>query len=88
MKKVPGLSGADYFKTNFSDDLHASEAGRQFIGMVIFSTLYNQSPVGLPIVKINDNAPKLTPEQTKVYQQIAWDTVQSFKKTAARAWES
>jgi hypothetical protein len=31
--KVPGLT--DFFATNFSDDLHLSEAGRQFIGMVI-----------------------------------------------------
>jgi hypothetical protein len=76
--KVPGLK--DFFATNFSDDLHLSEAGRQFIGMVIFSTLYNQSPVGLPIVKIGDIGPALTPEQNKVYQQVAWDTVQSFRK--------
>jgi hypothetical protein len=76
--KVPGLT--DFFATNFSDDLHLSEAGRQFIGMVIFSQLYNQSPVGLPIVKIGDKAPELTPEQNKVYQQVTWDTVQSFRK--------
>jgi hypothetical protein len=75
---VPGLT--DFFAANFSDDLHLSEAGRQFIGMVIFSHLYNQSPVGLPIVKIGDKAPELTPEQNKVYQQVAWDTVQRFKK--------
>jgi hypothetical protein len=42
-KKVPGLT--NFFEANFSDDLHLTEAGRQFIGMVIFSTLYNQSPV-------------------------------------------
>jgi hypothetical protein len=76
--KVPGLT--NFFATNFGDDLHLSEAGRQFIGMVIFSHLYNRSPVGLPIVKIGDQAPELTPEQNRVYQQIAWDTVQSFKK--------
>jgi hypothetical protein len=77
--KVPGLT--DFFATNFSDDLHLSEAGRQFIGMVIFSTLYNQSPVGLPIVKIEGTkAPEITPEQNRVYQQIAWDTAQSFRK--------
>jgi hypothetical protein len=76
--KVPGLK--DFFASNFSDDLHLSEAGRQFIGMVIFSNLYNQSPVGLPIVKIGDNGPAVTPEQNKVYQQVAWDTVQSFRR--------
>jgi hypothetical protein len=76
--KIPGLK--DFFSTNFSDDLHLSESGRQFIGMVIFATLYNRSPVGLPIVKIDDPGPALTPEQNKVYQQVAWDTVQSFRK--------
>ena len=76
--KIPGLT--NFFSTNFSDDLHLTEAGRQFIGMVIFSSLYNRSPVGLPIVKINDNAPAITPAQNKAYQQIAWDTVQRFRR--------
>ncbi len=77
-KKVPG--NPNFFLFNYNDDLHLTEAGRQFIGMVIYSTLYDKSPVGLPIVKIGDNAPKLTDAQNKIYQQVAWDTVQSFKK--------
>jgi hypothetical protein len=61
--------------------LHLTESGRQFISMVIFSSLYDRSPVGLPVVKIEGSkAPEITPEQNKVYQQIAWDTVQSFRK--------
>lgn len=77
-KKVLGLT--DFFATNYADDLHLTENGRQFIGMVIFATLYDKSPVGLPVVKINDNGPTLTPAQNKVYQQVAWDTVQGFRK--------
>ena len=77
-EKVPGLT--DFFATNFSDDLHLTENGRQFIGMVIFATLYDQSPVGLPVVKINDIGPTLTSDQNKVYQEVAWETVQSFRK--------
>ena len=77
--KVPGIS--NFYAATYSDDLHLTEAGRQFVGMVIFSALYDQSPVGLPLVKIEGSkAPELTPEQNKIYQQIAWDTVQSFRK--------
>jgi hypothetical protein len=77
--KVPGIK--NFFSATFSDDLHLTEAGRQFVGMVIFSSLYNQSPVGLPIVQIpGSKAPEITPEQNRIYQQIAWDTVQSFRK--------
>ncbi len=77
-KKVPGLT--DFFATNFSDDLHLTENGRQFIGMVIFAALYDQTPVSLPVVEINENGPTLTPAQNEAYQQVAWDTVQSFRK--------
>ena len=77
-KKVPDLT--DFFATNFSDDLHLTENGRQFIGMLIFATLYDQSPVGLPVVKINDIGPTLTSAQNKVYQEVAWETAQSFRK--------
>jgi len=77
--KVPGQR--NFYSAIFNDGLHLTESGRQFISMVIFSSLYNQSPVGLPIVKIEGSkAPEITPEQNKIYQQIAWDTVQSFRK--------
>ncbi len=77
-QRIPDLT--DFFATNYADDLHLTENGRQFIGMVIFATLYDKSPVGLPIVSINENGPTLSPAQNKVYQQVAWETVQSFRK--------
>ncbi|MBV9864975.1 MAG: carbohydrate-binding protein [Abitibacteriaceae bacterium] len=77
--KVPGMT--DFFPANFDDDLHLSMAGRYFIGLVHFATLYGQNPVGLPLAGINNTLPKLTPEQTRVYQQIAWDTVTQFKRS-------
>jgi hypothetical protein len=48
--KVPGQT--NFYSAIFSDGLHLTESGRQFISMVIFSSLYDRSPVGLPVVKI------------------------------------
>jgi hypothetical protein len=77
--KVPGQT--NFYRAIFSDGLHLTEGGRLFISTVIFSSLYNQSPVGLPIVKIEGSKPpEITPEQNRIYQKIAWDTVQSFRK--------
>lgn len=85
--KVPGQT--NFYSAIFSDGLHLTETGRQFISMVIFSSLYNQTPVGLPIVKIEGSkAPEITPEQNKIYQQIAWDTVQSFRKDSGASLAS
>jgi len=77
--RVPGLS--NFFASNFADDLHGTSAQRYFIGLVTYSCLYGKTPVSLPLVKINDDPPKLTPEQNRAYQQIAWDTVQQFQKS-------
>jgi hypothetical protein len=82
--KIPGLK--DFFSTNFSDDLHLSESGRQFIGMVIFATLYNRSPVGLPIVKIGDKRPELTPEQTRFINRSRGTRCKVSAKTTAPVW--
>jgi hypothetical protein len=85
--KVPGQT--NFYKAIFSDGLHLTESGRQFISMVIFSSLYNRSPVGLPVVKIpGAKAPEITPEQNKIYQQIAWDTVRSFRKDSGASLAS
>jgi hypothetical protein len=85
--KVPGQP--NFYSAIFSDGLHLTESGRQFISMVIFSSLYNHSPVGLPIVKIEGSkAPEIMLEQNKIYQQIAWDTVQSFRKNSGASLAS
>jgi hypothetical protein len=84
--KVPGMT--DFFPSNFDDSLHVNANSRYFIGLVTFAALYNQSPVGLPVVGINDKPPTLTPEQNKIYQQIAWDTVQNFRKDSGASLAS
>ncbi len=80
--KVPGMT--DFFAANFDDDIHVSSAGRYYVGLVHFATLYKQNPVGLPLVGINCMMPKLTPEQTKAYQQVAWDTVTQWNQNSGR----
>jgi hypothetical protein len=81
--KVPGMT--DFFAANFDDDIHLSGAGRYFIGLVHFATLYRQNPVGLPLVGLNDKLPNLTPEQTRAYQQVAWDTAAQFAQNGGRS---
>jgi hypothetical protein len=71
--KVPGMT--DFFAANFDDDLHLSDAGRYYIGFVHFAALYRQNPTGSPLVGLNNKLPNLTPDQTRAYQQVAWETV-------------
>jgi hypothetical protein len=80
--KVPGMT--DFFAANFDDDIHLSGAGRYFIGLVHFASLYRQNPVGLPLVGLNNTLPRLTPEQTRAYQQVAWDTATQFAQSSGR----
>lgn len=85
--KIPGQT--NFYTAIFSDGLHLTESGRQFISMVIFASLYNRSPVGLPVVKIEGSKPpEITPAQNRIYQQIAWDTVQTFRRDSGAALAS
>ena len=89
---LPGVSKDAFFATAFFDGLHLSEIGRYFIGLVHYSCLYDKSPVGLPSVQKIDNlfydknpnvkpteAGALRPELIKALEQVAWDSVQSWR---------
>lgn len=79
---VPGMT--NFFASNFDDGIHLTAAGRYFIGLVTYSCLYGKSPVGLPVVGLGAKVmPALTPEQAKVYQQIAWNSVTQFQAAPA-----
>ncbi len=76
--RVPGFEGQDFHQLHFpkdGKDIHVNARGAYFVNLVFFSTLYGVPPdaVDLPAERID-----LTPEQDRVYRQIAWETVQGY----------
>jgi hypothetical protein len=69
--KVPGLR--DFFDELYADGIHMSAKGHYLISLVFLSSLYQQSFVG----QVTEAGSDLTPEQAKIFQRIAWETVAS-----------
>lgn len=70
--KVPGMT--DFFKECFSDDLHLSAKGAYFVSLAHYCCIYGKSPVG----NVGALQSGLTPEQTRIFGRIAWDTVREY----------
>lgn len=70
--KVPGMS--DFFKECFSDDLHLSPKGAYLVSLVHYVCIYGKTPVG----SVGALQSGLTPEQTRVFGRIAWDTAREY----------
>lgn len=70
--KVPGMT--DFFADCFSDDLHLNAKGAYLVGLVHYSCIFGKSPVGV----VGALGSGLTPEQTKIFGQIAWDSVRTY----------
>jgi hypothetical protein len=82
--KVPGQT--NFYTAVFSDGLHLTESGRQFISLVIYAALYDRSPVGLPIAKIEGaKPPEITPEQNRSTSRSRGIRSGSSAKIAAQA---
>ena len=69
----------------FKDDFHPTDEGRYFMAMVVYSQIYDQSPVGLTNIMLNEYGNPTydnpTTQQAAVFQQVAWDTVQTYNGT-------
>lgn len=67
----------------FSDDIHLNKIGNYFVACVHFSSIYNQSPIGLKNT-VTDLYNRRTiyldvPEDlAKAFQRIAWESVNEF----------
>lgn len=61
-------------------EVHVSPVGYYFTACVIFATIYNKSPEGLPSVFKEYNIDK---ETAKILQVTAWETVQEWQKLQA-----
>ena len=77
-KNVPGLTDIARL---FSDDIHLSDMGHYFVGMVQYATLTGQDPLGLP-TDFNDRWGKAfdtpDPDLARELQRVAWDAVRAY----------
>ena len=81
----PGLVNVIKKDQKFMDEfkygeVHVSPMGYYFTACVIFATIYNKSPEGLPSVFKEYNIDK---ETAKILQATAWETVQEWQKIQA-----
>lgn len=73
---VPGVSE----EALFVDDIHLTPIGIYFIACVHYATIYQRSPVGVPVETLNrfENPFEAPPAAAAAaMQQIAWDAVSS-----------
>lgn len=71
--EVPGMT--DFFTETFADDLHLNAKGRYLVALVHFACIFGESPAG----KVSPLTTGLTPDQARVFQQIAWDVVRDYR---------
>ena len=77
--QLPGIAKDTFFAKMFDDGIHLSDTGRYFIGLVLYTCLYDKSPVGIPPIPIGKDKHMLSQELTTALEQIAWDSVQSWR---------
>ncbi len=70
--KVPGMK--DFFAETFADGIHLTPKGRYLVALVFYSCLFKESPEG----KVSAAKTELTPEQARLYQQIAWEIAKGY----------
>ena len=75
--EVPGISHAFDL---FSDDIHLTDTGNYFVALVMFATIFQQSPAGLTAQISNEwGAPYDLPGAATAHalQTLAWEAVQN-----------
>jgi hypothetical protein len=81
----PGLVNVIKKNRKFMDEfkygeVHVSPLGYYFTACVIFATIYNKSPEGLPSIF---REYKIDKETARILQATAWETVQEWQKIQA-----
>ena len=71
--EIPGMT--DFFGATFADDIHLNAKGRYLVALVHFACINGESPAG----KVSPLTTGLTPEQARIFQQIAWDVVRDYR---------
>ncbi len=64
-----------------ADKSHPNAQGSYLAACVFYATLFDKSPVGLPseLTKGSQRLVQVTPNEAKMLQEIAWQTVQDLK---------
>jgi hypothetical protein len=78
-RQVPGLS--NFFSDLFDEggtDIHLTDAGRYFVTLVFYGSMFAKSPVGLASTGLGVSA-----EEAMVMQQIAWSAVSNYAFSGA-----
>jgi hypothetical protein len=86
--EVPGISNAFDL---FSDDIHLTDTGNYYVALVMFASIYEQSPEGLTYQIANEwSVPYALPDQATALalQTLAWETVQSLAGLADSIFSS
>lgn len=77
--QLPGYEKGDFFARTFDDGVHLSDMGRYYIGLVHYACIYGKTTVGIPAIPLGKDKHVLSPELTKILEQLAWDSVQSWQ---------
>ncbi len=79
--QIPGMENRRFEEVFFEDEIHLSRAGRYLIGLVAYACMFEESPEG----KVTAVISGLTPEQAKIFQRIAWETVLAEPRSGVKA---
>ena len=71
---LPGFTSIYHF---YKDPYHMNQYGSYLVGCTFFSTIYGQSPLGLPSEPYGD----LDPLVVRIIQETVWDVVQRTERT-------
>jgi hypothetical protein len=69
---VPGIN--DFFGWAFGDEIHLHAPAQYLVSLVFYACMYKQTPEG----RVKFVEPSLTPEQGRLFQQIAWRVVSGY----------
>lgn len=72
--KLPGAEKDSFYPLLFSDAVHPNVSGGYLVDLTWYAAFYRESPEG----KVQPTGTKLTAEQAKVMQQLAWDIVKNY----------
>jgi len=74
---VPGMSDCVAAVFHSPTDFHMTSKGAYLISLVHYACLYRENPEG----KVTAANAGLTPEQARLFQQIAWQTARSYERS-------
>ena len=75
--KFPGVPAGSFYPLLFSDGVHPNENGAFLVNCTWYAAFYGETPED----KLKPVGTKLTPDQVKVMQQVAWKVVKNYPES-------